>query len=647
MPEEIGYSRQVGPRAAAPMPLSSPEDFGAGIGRAIGALGQQAHRASIENYQLERRATANEEWARFQHGFALHRENMDGIAREARKDGSTGHAMRMGEAWQAGRAALLDSITEDEVRQRAAATFEESGLRFRTTEAEFEEVQRIDRTLTDWTEASNVSRNRIRRLENPKDFPAELQLGREAIAGLGLPAEQERKALAEWDEGAHVSFFQGVIDRDPRLALAMLDSELADTIDPNKLEILRNAAGVEIRRAEAAAEHQANLELAALKREIGVAKELASQGIDVADQLPALITRAAALGETKLALDLEGIAADSGFAKIYQDAPPVQRERRMAALEAIEKRSPNEDRELKWLKDNQAGLDQRFNRDPAGFFARNGGAAAPPALDLADPGSVSARAEWARNQSEATGRPVPPLTANEASSLKANWDTGKRADQLQVMDALAQFPADQAAAAARLVDSDPRLAVMVTLPRQYRHLALDGRDVLKANRALLKPATADDEAAFEDQINRFDQALRAIAPAERQAVLAISGRIAAGLLDQNGGEINGRLHWQALNMALGATGGMGTDKQRGGIARWGEGWFLLPDGMRAPEFTAAVRAAAQGRIKPVNPDGSPATLSRAQPVAIGRGLYEFRAPSGDPLFGSDGKPWRVRIGGGQ
>lgn len=642
MAEERGYTRQVGTRAAAPMPMVSAESYGAGLGRQISATAATIHEEALQDYAIERRATANAEWAQFSHGFALHRENMAGISREARKDGSEGHAMRMGEAWDASRAALLDGITDDEVRQRALATFEESGVRFRTDEADFEDLARVSRTLDAEVQTANVQLNSIRR-GDPKTYPDELDLGRARIAGYRLPADQERKALAEWDEAAATAFLLGRIDADPQMALGLIDSGVFDEVNPTRLEQLRNAADVEIRRGQAEAEHAANLARADLRRRVGLAKEAAGQGIDVGEQLPGLIAEAAAMGESTLALQLEGIQSDNGYAKIYSGVPPVQREQRMAMLEAHGARSAEEDRELKWLKDHQPSLDSRFNSDPAGFYARNGGAGAPPPLDITDPASVQERARWAATASAATGRPIPPLTENEARGLAATWQTGKRQDQLSVMDQLAQFPAAQAAAAARMVGpNDARLAVMVMLPAGDRRLALDGRDALKANRALLQPATMDDEEKFAEQRQRFQQALALVPPAERQAILEVGARIAAGMLDQRGGEFGEGLHWEAMNRALGATGA--GENQRGGLARWGESWFLLPDGVTAGAFGAAVRDwAANGSNRPVNPDGSPASLQRAFPVFIGEGMYEFRNTAGDVVQGSKGGPWRVRV----
>src|SRR5690606_30126937 len=105
----------------------------------------------------------------FQHEFARLREDTDTVTREARKDDTPGHTARMREQLEPRRQQLLDSITEDEVRQRATAAAEEWSLRYLSGEADYEEVQRVDRTLTSWQETENLTANRIRRLERPED----------------------------------------------------------------------------------------------------------------------------------------------------------------------------------------------------------------------------------------------------------------------------------------------------------------------------------------------------------------------------------------------------------------------------------------------------------------------------------------------
>jgi hypothetical protein len=635
---EPGYRRQTAPRPAAAMPAASAESFGAGFGRQLEASTQQVHREQLQDYQIERREAADSEWAAFQHGFALHRENMDGIAREARKDGSGGHAARMREAWEASREGLVDGLKEDAVRQRATSMFEEARGRFVSGEATFEEGARVERVVTDFEAARDIGANRVRRLDKPEDYLAETSTMQEAIGGLNVAEDVKSKLLRETDQVFAVSFLRGRIDEDPTTAKALLTGgAFDDVLEPQQIDALLNRSDLEIRSLEVRAAREAAEAAAAVKEQIQTLEEADRQGIALPDeQYAAAAEAAAALGDDSLALKLEGLRANAGFAKVWEDATPLQREARLAELAGRTKRSAAEDRELKWLEDKSGSLDSRFNDNPAAFAARTGNP--PPPLE--DP---AARAQWARERSAAYGRPVPPLTKNEAAQLQANFRSG-RAAAIEVFDMLAAMPADQAAAAAQQIDpNDATMPVVAVLPRQYRQLALDGRDVLKTNAQLIKGALKEDpdlQEAVADFDGRFNDALRAVPPAQRAGILAVGARILAGVVDQSGGEVSADTYWKAMNMALGATGA-GADR-KGGLGRWGESWFLLPKGVSGEAFGAAVRRAAKTG-GPVNPNGSPATLSRTFPVAIGNGTYEFRTASGDPIGAADGGNWIVRV----
>jgi hypothetical protein len=652
MPEERGYLRTTRPQAGAPMPMVSAESYGAGLGGAISQVAEQANRQNLRGYAIERQRTQDAEWSRFQHEFGLARDDMDRVTREYRKHSEPGHAQRVSEVLEQRREQLLGGLTEDTVRQRATAQFEEFGSRLHSSEADFEEVKRSEGVVRDYGAARDISANRIRRLERPEDYATEIELGHDAIAGLNLADDVKAKLHDEWDQVGGVSFLRGMLDRDPATAKAMLAQGLFDELDPDTVDQLLAGADVEIRRAAAAQEHAAALSLADFRERVRTEKERAAQGIDNAEALPGLISEARQLGLEDVAVDLEGVAADAGLARIYEGATPVQRERRIAELQARgEARSDAEDRELAWHERTIGAASSRFNSDPAGFY--NGTSTPPPPLDFADPASLQARARWARAASSAAGRPVPPLTANEAASLGQNYRAGGRAGAVQVMDLLGALPADQAASAARMVDpNDAQLPVMVTLPQPYRQLALDGRDALKVHPKLTSSkadgVSADDAEAILAMDTRFTEALRSVPPAQRQAILQVANRLTAGAMDQTGTDaVSAGLYWNGLNMALGAHK-RSDGKWEGGLAGWNEHWFALPDGVTRDAFVTGVQAAARdgigaGKVKPINPDGSPAALSRSYPVLVGNGIYEFHTRQGVAVQGSDGRPWTVQV----
>ncbi len=192
--------------------------------------------------------------------------------------------------------------------------------------------------------------------------------------------------------------------------------------------------------------------------------------------------------------------------------------------------------------------------------------------------------------------------------------------------------------------SDDTLAVVVTLPDLYRNQARRGREALKADRKLLSDPMREDielNEAVTSYSRQFDRALQAVPPDQRKAIHDTARQLAAGMVDKHGGTLTAELWRLSLNQAMGARG-TGVN-QRGGFGLWQGSWFLLPDGVTAREFGVAMRAkVAQGG--PVNPDGSPANIGRAVPVAVGGGLYEFRTGGGRVLRDKAGQPWRVTWG---
>lgn len=649
MPEERIYERQVTPREASGLPMASPEAFGAGVGRAVADLGGELHRGQVQAYRLERQQTADRELADFMHGFSLHRQNMDGIVREKRANaapGALGHTMETMEANEAAREGLFAGISEDGVRRRAQQMWDDYSGRLQDNEAGFEEAGRIDKMVQDVQVATDVAANRVRMGMDPAAYGEELKLGYAAIDALqGVPADTKAKLKRELvDQKYSAAFLNHLNDTNPQAAVAMIDAgTFNDALTPEQLERARNGALVEVRRGEAAAAQAANMEKAQTRETIATVEEQARQGVDVSGALPGLIQAAEAMGDTSKAESLRGLLADSAFAKIWGPVSPAERAGRMTELGNKANPSAADQRELAWLRDKSPALDAKFNADPVGFALVNAPEGQkPPTLDFSDPASIAARSQWAAAASQAYGRPVPPLSANEAAALRDQYATG-RAGRIDVMDNLALLPARQAAIAARQVDpNNEQLRVMVTLPRGYRSLALDGEEALKGNRALLKVDDDDEKATIDTQNARFAEAMRGVDPAQRRAILLTAGQIEAGLLARAGGERDAGLAWRALNMAMGAIG-TGSDR-KGGLASWSDHWFVLPDGVTPKAWGIAVqRAAATGKTKPVNPDGSPALLRNARPVMVGNGVYEFRTAGDATVFGSDGKPWRVTV----
>lgn len=654
MAEERGYLRTTRPQAGAPLPQVSPDSFGAGLGRTLEGVGEQAHRQQLRGYQIERQQTADSEWAGFQHEFVLARDEVSTLAREARQDAAPGHAERMRTALEERRERLLGGITEDSVRRRANAQFEDWGQRFGDGEADFEEVKRAERVVTDYGRSRDLQANRIRRLDVPDDYLTELQLGHGAIEGLSVGEDAKLKLHNEWDQVAGVSFLRGVIDRDPAMAQAMLASEegLFDHLDPDTVEGLLNAAGVGIRSQQVAAAREAAAEKAAVNEAIQTLIERDGNGEVIADEdFAAAEAAAAAFGDTSLSEKIAGLRTDNAVTRVWGpgNATPVQRLARMAELALIppDKRSDAQSRELASLQEKSGAWDATFERDPVAALATHGGA---PAIDFADPASLRRRAAWARAQTAATGRRIPPLSRAEAAPLAELLADKREGEVLSALDGFAD-PFDRIDAAQVIDPEDKLFHRLAVMEPPLRATVRAGARAIEANPKLLTPE--DDLSEGATRMAKWERqlavALKAMDPEDVEAVRQSARLILAGSLSRHPGRTIDRLpeldFSTAVQRALGAEkradGNVG-ETRIGGLATWGgETPFIVAPGYNATGLRNALvrhrQAADEAGSGPVNPDGTPASFTRAYPVWLGGGRYRWETAGGNALRDKDGQ----------
>jgi hypothetical protein len=643
-----GYRSRIDPRAGAPMPEVSAAAYGAEAANAVIQLGETIQSEKLQNYRIERKLDQNRQWTGFQTGYAAVREEMATAAREGRQSDAPGHADRMAELYRERQTALLEGIGDDEVRRRAKGSLEDWGAQFRTGEADWETLRAGEVAAEQFEQSRDASANRVRRLESPQDYGLELEIQLDAIDGLAASDKVKEQLREETEQVLAIGFLQGRIDSDPQVAKVMLESGAFDEVlQPNQVEALLNGSAVEMRRIDAAQQQAIAQEKSEFRETLRDFNVREGQGRDVTAEIPALLERARAYGMDDVVSQLEGSATTAEFGRVYEGASPIQLEQRLAELGAKDSLTDQEAMERQWIEDKLPSISTRFNDDPVGFYAREGGAGAPPPLDFEDPASIAARSRWAAGAAGASGRPVPVLSKGEADQLRSTYEDGRQGEA-QVMALLDRLPVAQRMAAAKMIDpGDRTLPIVATLNPASRAQARRGREALRANGKLLSEIIKADMDLEEDvlEVNRqFERALVAVPPDQRNAIFETAKQLAAGQVDKFGGGMDGRLWRLVLSQAVGAQNVNG--ERRGGFAIWGDRWFLVPEGRTANEFRDIVlRTAARGEVKPVNPDGSPARLGRAFPVAVGGGLYEYRTASGAVVMGNNGKPWRVKVPG--
>jgi len=411
-----------------------------------------------------------------------------------------------------------------------------------------------------------------------------------------------------------------------------------DEMTPDDRLAASNALRVAVRAKEIETERQAAVVDKQMSDELAAVRNDAGRGIDVSGRLPALAQYYAQKGDKSVTSELKQIGQEAVWGQTWSKATPIQRQQRIAALNSIpvKKRTPDQQAELKYLNDKTGSLDSQYASDPVGFYIQNGSPnEVPPTLtDKAD--SFVARAAWAKRMGVAD-----PLTDVEAQSLQTKLKTGPGGYEA-VMNMLAVFPAQSAAAAARKVaPDDAYLQQVVTLPYETRRDALDGKAALQADKKLIAVEAPRDQERIKTVRAGFDKALGAMPQSQKNAILSLAESLAANEAHRTGEPMNNVTFERSLNRALGSVG-TGPNK-RGGLGGWVNGqYFLVPDGMTQNEF--ATRVFKWIRTNPgkgpVNPDGTPADLRSARPVAIGPRRYKWMV--GDKtVMGRDGRQFEA------
>lgn len=640
--------------------MADRASFGAQLAGQVSEAVGMLHSERLEDYQIERRRDASEQWSGFQRGFIAAREEMATISREARKTADAGHTDDMAKRWDQLRDPLLSGITDEDVRMRAEQAFDEYGGRMRMQEADFEEVRRIENVLGDWAETETIAANRMRRMESHEDYLAELTIGDDALRAMDLPEPQLAAALRNWHQVASIAFIRGVIDRDPQLAKAMLSDGAGlfdDVLEPNQLEVLLNGTETEIRALEVQARaEQAQQREDVRERARAAISRSKNAGLVDDEEFAGLIVEAQGIGDLSLVEDLTAQLADNVFARQYDRAPPLLLEQDINRLQGIEKRTEEQERQLRWLQGNIGSRQAQFDRDPAGFLVAAGGA---PAFDPEDPQSFADRATWAAAASAAMGRYVPPLTEAEAEPFR---DLLRRDGQMQVLQALDNFedPLSRVDAAQAIAPQNSLLHRLAVMNPGVRANALVGAEALTENPQLLKPEFdsskgAEHMASWQLQLA---QSLRAISPEDSAAVWESSRLImASSMSSQPGGTVDNlpeSFFNTAVQLALGATpyrDSEGRRRYRGGLAKWNGTPFIVNGQMTVPEWSRAARADHHRQevagTGPVNPDGTPIALDELRPLWLGGNFYAWEDAAGRRARDRNGQPFVTAIGGGQ
>jgi hypothetical protein len=656
MAEERGYDARVRVGATAPLPGVSADSFGAGVGQAVSQAGAVIQQEQLENARLDRELRDNAEWSAFLVEDAKRREAVSTAAREGRLSDAPGHAARIGAEVDKAAEELLTGLTSERLKQQGRARIADWGGTLRTREADYEFVRGQEIAVERFQEQRDIVEGMVRRADDPKVYAHELRFQMDAIAQLNTSDEVKQKLLDETEQRFAVSFLRGMTDRDPQAAIALIDSGAFDgVITGDQVEVLRNGAGVEVRRVQAQKEREETERKATLRGQIQFFEQAESMGLVQDDATyDQAITAAQALGDEQLVLKLTGLKANNQFTKVWgpENATALQREQRITELAGKDKRSPQENLELKFLRDRAPTWAGEEARDPVSQAARRGGAGAPPVIDLNDGESWNARAQWMAGRGEKVGFTDVELRELQDAVEAPNGELGVMAQLDKVRD-----PFAKARMAEQIKPNDPTFRQMAMLRPQVRATVRQGRKAMVNNPRFFSNLDPDVEEVIGTMDANINAALREYDDDLKLGTRETARQFIAGLVTARGaGDFSGAKSGEALDrelrvaVAVALGGRVVTDKEGkryilGGIDDWNGRPYVLPSTMNEGEFKRRLQAELTStKNPPVNPDGSRANLYRAVPVAVGGGFYEFETLSGAPIKAQNGRNYRVRLG---
>lgn len=656
MAEEVGYDRRVRVTPAAALPGVSAASMGAGVAQTIGQVGEVIQQEKLEDARIERTLRDNAEWSAALVEDAKAREALQALAREGRNSDAPGHADRIGKALETERERLLGTVTSPRLKQQLEARIAEWGGNLRAREADWEFLRGQEKTVENVEQSLKLLDGEARRAKTPMEFAHVVTVYREGLVGLDLSDEVLGKLDREVQARAAVGFVRGRIDNAPEEARALLDSGAFDKfLTGDQVDVLRNSAEVEMRRAEAVKERELTEAKASLREKVQTFEQAEGMGLVQDDSAyDQAIVAAQALGDDSLVLKLTGLKANNAFTKVWgpENATALQREQRIAVLAGKGKLAPEEALELKFLRDKAPGWASEEARDPVTQALRRGGQGAPPVIDLNEGESWNARAGWMMARGIKAGFADVELRALQDVLESPNGE-------LQVMEQLDKVrdPFAKARMAEQIKPNDPTFRQMAMLRPQVRATVRQGRKAMVNNPRFFANLPAEVEADLGDMDARINAALREYDDDLKMGTRETARQFIAGLVTARGaGDFSGAKSGEALDRELKvavavALGGRVVTNQDGkkvllgGIEDWAGRPYVLPSTINEGEFKRRLLAdIAQTRNPPVNPDGSTANLFRLFPVAVGGGFYEFENAAGTPVKTKTGTRYRVRLG---
>lgn len=638
MAVERGYEQRTMPSVGAAQPLPTAENYGAGLGRAVGALGDDMHRRDIRAEQLDRQMAAADEAAGANRSFAQYRIADDEWRAQRQQQGFDGYAKDVTARINEGKAAALQNVREDSVRRSVEAQYDAYAVMEHDRASAWEQGQRIaagvvqDETIQD-AQSGIVGRD-------PSKLSEEFGFGIEAIDQKPYPPALKAQLKQRLAQKLYGAAGEALAVSNP----AQLQEEIAagkyDLLGATGLRVLVNRMQGTVTRQNA--QTREGLETMAAAHDAGE--------VFTPDQWQKGVQQAIAIGDEPLAIRLRGKMEDAHWDLEYgpSAATPIQRQQRTAALAAKgDQRTQEENREYQWHLQNDGKYNGIFNGNSMGAMIERGGIAS---IDWNDPASLTRRSQDRRAASQAAGTEVNFASNEEIAPLKAQYEMGRKGQLavLRVLDGIADDrDRDRAARQIATGNDGDDFRHLAQVRPAARDIVIRGQEELKSNPQLLT-ADATLHKPIKDMMTGLEGEMRwamqrlpgestgaAVATAREWLAGAIAGK---GRQSVNQGLTEAEVRasqraslggWRRQDGAM--VGGVGhwnpTKEWPGGVP------YVLQDGYTAQEFAVEVRAdrlrqdaAGHGPVDLAN--NAPMNLALAWPIMIAPGRYIWETKAG-------------------